>query len=79
MLPSRYLKRREDQIKRIQLEYGYDRDNAERVMDYQQLKGQQVFFNTVVGGYCAYKFQPMHAEAAAAYPLFRKRWMRYPI
>ena len=48
-------------------------------MDYQQLKGQQVFFNTLVGGYCAYKFQPMHAEAALSYPLFRKRWMRYPI
>lgn len=39
VIPSRYLRRREDQIKRIQLEYGYDRDNAERVMDYHALKG----------------------------------------
>jgi hypothetical protein len=39
IIQNRHLRKREDHIKRIQLEYGYDRENAERVMDYHAIKG----------------------------------------
>jgi|APSaa5957512535_1039671.scaffolds.fasta_scaffold291047_2 hypothetical protein len=61
------------------MEYGYDRDNAERVYDYNAVKGQQALFSTMFAGFFAYKFGPMHNEAAKTYPLFRKMWMRIPI
>jgi hypothetical protein len=38
-----------------------------------------VLFNSIVGGYCAYKMAPIQREAALSYPIFRKPWMQIPI
>jgi len=36
-------------------------------------------FNSAVGLFAAHRIRPLHTEYAAANPLFRKAWMRYPI
>lgn len=78
-IPDANLRRRESSIRRIQQEYGYDRDNSERVYDYNAVKGQEFVFSTAFASFFAYKFGPMQIEAAKSYPLFRKIWMRVPI
>ena len=78
-IPDSNLRWRESSIRRIQQEYGYDRDNAERVYDYNAVKGQEAVFSTAFASFFAYKFGPMQAEAAKSYPLFRKLWMKVPI
>ena len=34
-IPDRHLRFDEEQIKRIQVEYGYDRENAAKIYEYQ--------------------------------------------
>ena len=63
----------------MEREFGYDRDNAAIIYEYQQYKGRQILFNTLVGGACAMKFAPVQREAALSHPLFRKPWMAIPI
>lgn len=78
-IPDGVVRFKESQIKMIQVEYGYDRNTAAKIYEYQQFKGNQVLFNTAVGLFAAYKVGPFQKEAAATYPLFRKAWMRLPI
>ena len=70
---------REDQIKRIQMEFGYSYSDAAKVYELQQFKATQIAFNSSIGLFAAYKFGPMQKEASMSYPLFRKAWMRFPI
>lgn len=78
-IPDSSLRRTEDAIKRIQLEYGYDRDNAARLYEYQVFQGKQIIFNSAVAAFAANRWGPMQAEAARSIPLFRKAWMRFPM
>jgi hypothetical protein len=70
---------REVNIKRIQAEYGYDRANAERLLEYQAIQGQEVLLNAAIGSFAAYKAGPFQDAAQHSYPLFRKAWMKVPI
>ena len=57
-IPDRHIRFREDQIKRIQVEYGYDRENAARIFEYQEFKGKQIIFNSAVGLFAASRVGP---------------------
>ena len=70
---------REYRIKQLQQEFGYDRDNAAKFLEYQTMQGQQVIFNLAVGSFAAYKANPFQNAAAANYVLFRKTWMKLPV
>ena len=61
------------------MEYGYTPEDARKVFEIQEYKAGQLLFNSCVGLFAAWKVGPMQKEAALAYPLFRKTWMRYPI
>lgn len=63
---------------RIQKEFGYDRDNSEKVYEYHALLGQKVLFNSVVAGVVSYKMLPFDRATQNSHPLFRKAWMKYP-
>jgi len=39
-IPEKTVRNREVEIKRIQAEYGYDRSNAAKIYEYEQLKGR---------------------------------------
>ena len=70
---------REDQIKRIQVEFGYSYDDAEKVLEIQNYKTTQTMFNSAIGLVAANRAGPLQKEIAAINPLFRKAWMRYPL
>jgi len=74
-----HIGRREEQIKRLQKEFGYSRSNAEKLYEYHRFQGQQFVFNMAFGAFIAYKAQPFHDAAAKSFPLFRKSWMALPI
>lgn len=57
-IPDRHIRFEEEQIKRIQAEYGYDRANAARIYEYQQFKGKQIVFNTAVSLFAANRVRP---------------------
>lgn len=78
-IPDQLVRFREDQVKRIEYEYGYDRNTAAKVYEYQEFKSRQMMFNAAAGAFAAYKVGPFQKEAALVYPLFRKAWMRLPI
>lgn len=40
VIPDINIRFREEQIKRLQIEYGYDRDNAAKLYEYQCYKGK---------------------------------------
>ena len=44
---------REEQIKKIQTEFGYSYDDAEKVLEIQNYKTAQVVFNSAVGAFAA--------------------------
>ena len=70
---------REDAIRRIQTEFGYSYEDAEKVLEVQNYKTTQFVFNAGVGLFAANRVGPLHREVAHVHPLFRKAWMRYPI
>ena len=78
-VPISHTRFRERCIRKIQDEYGYSRDNAAKMHEYQELKGKQYTMNILIGGICAWKCGPIQREAALTYPLFRKTWMKLPI
>lgn len=59
--------------------YGYDHENAEKIIEYQNVQNFQKLFGTAVGAFAAYKVQPIYSEAAYRFPFFRKFWMRFPM
>lgn len=63
----------------IQIDYGYDRANSEKIYDYHAMQGNQILFNTAVGAFAAYKAGPFQKAAGGSYVLFRKTWMKVPI
>jgi hypothetical protein len=66
-------------VRKLQDEFGCDRENAAKMHDYQELKGKQYTLNLLVGGYCAWKMGPIQGELGRSYPLFRKTWMKVPL
>ena len=57
-MPDDLVRFREDQIKRIQHEYDYDRNTAAKVFEYQEFKSRQMLFNIAAGAFAAYKVGP---------------------
>ena len=72
-------RRREDIIKRIQVSYGYDRDNAEKVWEMMRVKNVEKAFGAGCGALAVYKWMPIHREWEASNAILRKSWMRAPI
>jgi hypothetical protein len=70
---------REDRIQRLCLQYGVDWQNANKLYEYEVFRGSQMVFNTLVGGFCAYKFNPFRINAMKTYTFFRKSWMQIPM
>ena len=70
---------REHAIKRIQVSYGYDHENAEKV--YEMIRVQQVeqLWGFSIGAIAAYKWLPIQREMQASNAIMRKWWMRYPL
>lgn len=64
---------------KIQAEFGYDRENAEKILEYQLYKGHQYFFNTLVGAFAWNRLIPFQKEASGSYPIFRKPWLRHSV
>lgn len=69
---------KEYNIKQIQAQYGYDRENAEKLYELLQVKRVEVMWGTAIGAAAAYKTFPMVRELQHSFRLFRKPWMRYP-
>jgi|TARA_B110001450_G_scaffold250470_1_gene269186 hypothetical protein len=57
-VPDQLVRFREEQIKRIQHEYGYNRNTAAKVYEYEEFKGKQAMFNIAAGAFAAYKVGP---------------------
>ena len=53
------LRAREYYIKKIQVSYGYDRDNAEKVFEMMQVRQVETLWGVVGGAFAAYKFAPI--------------------
>ena len=73
------LRAREHHIKKIQVSYGYDRANAEKVYEMMQVKQVEFMWGTAIGALAAYKAGPIQREIEHSYAMFRKAWMRYPL
>jgi len=78
-IPNHHFRFRENQIMKIQAEFGYDRENAEKILEYQLYKGHQYFFNTLVGAFAWNRLIPFQKEASGSYPIFRKPWLRHSV
>ena len=70
---------RENIIKRIQVSYGYDRENAEKVWEMMRVKNVERAFGAFCGGLACYRWMPIQKEWEAANAILRKSWMRAPI
>ena len=57
-IPDGLVRFREEQIMRIQHEYGYDRVTAAKVYEYQEFKGKQQIFAAAAGAFAAFKVGP---------------------
>jgi hypothetical protein len=73
------LNAREYDIRKIMVSYGYDRENAEKVYEYQRVDNAKQLFGAAMGSIAAYKFNPIYHEMAHRHMLFRKFWMRFPL
>ena len=49
---------REEQIKRLQAEHGYGRNDAAKLYEYQQFLATKMFMQTLVGGFAAHRVRP---------------------
>ena len=56
------MRSREFYIKKIQTSYGYDRKNAEKVYEMQQVKQVELMWGLACGGLAMYKFSPVQRE-----------------
>ena len=72
-------RRREHVIKRIQVSYGYDRENAEKVWEMMRVKNVERMWGAACGAVAAYKWMPIQREWEAGNAILRKTWMRAPI
>ena len=70
---------RDRAIQRIQVSYGYDYENAEKVYEMMRVKQVEQAFGLGCGGLAAYKFMPLQREMEASQAIFRKAWMRVPM
>ena len=70
---------RDKAIQRIQVSYGYDYQNAEKVYEMMRVKQVEQLFGLSMGGLAAYKFMPLQREMEASHAIMRKAWMRYPM
>ena len=50
---------RENAIKRIQVSYGYDHENAEKVYEMMRVRQVEQFWGLGVGAFAAYKWMPI--------------------
>ena len=50
---------REDIIKRIQVSYGYDRENAEKVWEMMRVKNVERIFGATCGALACYRWMPI--------------------
>ena len=74
-----YHQSRENAIKRIQVSYGYDAQNAERVYELMRVRQVEQLWGFTVGAIAAYKWMPIQREMQASNAIMRKWWMRYPL
>ena len=70
---------REHVIKRIQASYGYDHENAEKVLEIMRVRQVEQLWGVACGALAAYKWMPIQREMEASSAILRKRWMRYPM
>ena len=57
---------RENVIKRIQVSYGYDRENAEKVFEMMRVKRVEKMFGFACGALACYKWMPIQREWEAS-------------
>ena len=53
---------REDAVKRIQVSYGYDHENAEKVYEMMRVKQIEQLWGLSCGAIAAYKWMPLQRE-----------------
>lgn len=70
------MRMREEKILKMQMSYGYDRDNALKIIEAREVRSVQTLFGCGVGAFAIMKSRPIRAEIARSYPIFRKPWMR---
>ena len=63
----------------MQTSFGYDRANALKLYEAQEVRHVEQFFGCAVGAFAVFKSRPIRAEIARSYPIFRKPWMRIPL
>jgi hypothetical protein len=63
----------------MQTSFGYDRANALKVYEAQEVRRVEQIFGCAVGAFAVIKSRPIRAEIARSYPIFRKPWMRIPL
>lgn len=63
---------REKAIQRIQVSYGYDAENAEKVYEMMRVKQVEQLFGLACGSVAAYKFMPLQRELEASHAIMRK-------
>ena len=66
-------------IKKIMVSYGYSREDAEKILAYQDVEDVKTGFGVACGAFAAYKFGPIQKDLAKRHVLFRKFWMRFPL
>ena len=75
-IPSNNLRRRENNIKKLQATYGYSREDAEKIYQMQAVRAMESAFGASIGLVAAYKARPLNEDLALRWRLFRKPWMR---
>ena len=73
------LRAREWKIMQIQNTYGYDRTNAEKVLEMQEVKNVEMMWGSLCGAFAYYKAGPIQRELEHSHAIFRKAWMRHPL
>jgi len=68
---------RERSIKNIEISYGYDRENAEKIHEISRVRFIETAFGGSLGAFAAWKVGPIMTDIAHSIRLFRKPWMRY--
>ena len=66
-------------IQKIMATYNYDRENAEKVLEYMRVKRVETIWGSACGAFAAWKMGPIQKELEHSHVLFRKAWMRVPL
>ncbi|CDW85583.1 UNKNOWN [Stylonychia lemnae] len=78
-IPDPQIRSREFFIKKIQVTYGYDRENAEKTYEYMKLQRAKLALGIACGTAAVLWARPIQRHAEKYSAIFKKPWMKAPI